>query len=101
MIKITYVEKATNITESVAELKHRRYDKTLQKCREYNEDISNPIYIKSITNLNAKPRHTTYLNYKSVELKRPHIKQTKDTTILGSGGSWNNIYLIPMEEDFV
>ena len=99
MIKITYVEKETNQIESVVELKHRRYDKTLQKCKDYNLDISNPLYIKSITNLNAKPRHTTFLNYKSVDLKRPHIKQTKDTTILGTGGIWENIYLIPMEED--
>tara|TARA_Y100000114_G_scaffold153439_1_gene173395 strand:- start:2729 stop:3031 length:303 start_codon:yes stop_codon:yes gene_type:complete len=100
MIRITYVEKETNEVESVVDLKRRRFDTTLKKCKDYNLDIKNPLYIKSITNLNASPRYTRFLDYERADKYRvkPHFKQTIDNSIL-QGGMWDNIYLIPMEED--
>jgi|TARA_B100000073_G_scaffold333168_1_gene324359 hypothetical protein len=101
MIKITYVYKDTNEVESTVDLKYRRYDKTLEKCKKYNADMKNPLYIKSITNLNAKPRHTQFLDYERADkyLVKPHFKPTKDMQIMGGGTVWDNIYLIPLEAE--
>tara|TARA_Y100000114_G_scaffold25367_1_gene21067 strand:- start:361 stop:690 length:330 start_codon:yes stop_codon:yes gene_type:complete len=98
MLKLKYCYKDSNRTvESIITLKHRNYEKTIEKARKYNEDINNDIFIAEITNLNIKPKHTTCLDY-YVEPSRPYIKLKAKNNILGNN-PFDCIYAIPYEDD--
>jgi len=100
MLKIIYRYKDSDRTiESEQLLKHRNYEKTIAKAKLLNLDIESEVYVSEITNLNAKPRHTTCLSY-SQEPARPYIKVKSKNTILGNN-PFDCIYAIPFEDDYL
>ena len=69
-----------------------------KKAKIYNEDTSNELFIKCITDLNtSKPRYSKWLNYTSKELNKVRIKPQNGGLLEGS--VWDNIYMIPFEDD--
>lgn len=98
MLKIKYCYKDSDKTvESEQTLKHRNYIKTIEKAKAYNSNTESDVFIAEITNLNAKPRHTTILNYAKGFVSSPVILKSKHKVF--SGNPFDCIYNIPMGEE--
>lgn len=98
MLKIKYCYKdGDRSVESEQTLKHRSYIKTIEKAKAYNSNQESDVFIAEITNLNAKPRHTTILNYAKGLVNSPVILKSKHKVF--SGSAFDCIYNIPMGEE--
>ena len=73
--------------------------KIIYRYKDSDRTIESEVYVSEITNLNAKPRHTTCLNYLQ-EPARPYTKLKSKNTILGNN-PFDCIYAIPFEDDYL
>ena len=98
MLLIKYCWKDSERTlESADTVKNRSYSKTISKALKYNTDRENEIFIAEITDLNAKPRHTTVFTYTPYDLKLSPVRLKGKHSLLG-GNAFNCIYNIPLGE---
>lgn len=98
MLLIKYCLKNSERTlESADTVKYRNYSKTISKALKYNTDVENEIFVSEITDLNAKPRHTTVFTYTPRQLKlTPYILRGKQNFL--GGNAFNCIYNVPLGE---
>ena len=69
-----------------------------QKAKTYNEDTSNELFIKFITDLNtSNPTYSKCLNYTSKQLTKVRVKAENGGLLQGS--IWDNVYMIPFGDD--
>jgi len=98
MLLIKYCWKDSERTlESADTVKYRNYSKTINKALKYNTDVENEIFVSEITDLNAKPRHTTVFTYTPCQLKLTPVILRGKHNFLG-GNAFNCIYNVPLGE---
>ena len=96
--KVKYVYKDTLEVESIVEL-NKQFNATLKKAEQYNLDTENPLYISEVTKCYGDHQHTQILHFDIGVAKyvvKPHFKET---TLLSGGDVFNNVYLIPLDEE--
>jgi len=98
MLLVKYCWKDSERTlENAVTLKHRSYSKTIGKALKYNTDVENEIFISEITDVNAKPRHTTVFTYTPYDLKLSPVVLKGKHNFLG-GNAFTCIYNVPVGE---
>jgi len=97
MIEITFRSKDTGSILRTETFKAKKYEAVLKKCKEFNDDVNESVYVYTVSNLASNPRHTTGLTFKAKFIK-PVKLVGKEHSVLGSD-PFNCDYLIPLENE--